>query len=87
MSEEDMHHHCTCCSTQCHVHPYGGRAVYRIALPVTSCSAELPSAVTGAVLETLSVNEENLEHHYTRHERSRSARREDERLPWRKAKR
>lgn len=41
----------------------------------------------GAVLETLSVNEENLDHHYTRHERSRSSRKEDERLPWRKAKR
>ena len=43
--------------------------------------------IAGAVLETLSVNEENLDHHYTRHERSRSSRREDERLPWRKAKR
>jgi hypothetical protein len=28
-----------------------------------------------------------LEHHYTRHEASRSSRREDERLPWRKARR
>jgi len=45
--------------------------------------------VAGAVLETLSVSggEENLDHHYTRHERSRSSKREDERLPWRKAKR
>lgn len=33
------------------------------------------------------MNEENLDHHYTRHERSRSSRREDERLPWRKSKR
>ena len=39
------------------------------------------------MLETLTVNEENLDHHYTRHERSRSSRKEDERLPWRKAKR
>ena len=43
--------------------------------------------LAGAVLETLSVNEEMLDHHYTRHERSRSSRKEDERLPWRKAKR
>ena len=33
------------------------------------------------------MNEDNLDHHYTRHERSRSSRKEDERLPWRKAKR
>lgn len=33
------------------------------------------------------MNEDYLEHHYTRHERSRSSRAEDEVLPWRKQKR
>ena len=33
------------------------------------------------------MNEDFLEHHYTRHERSRSSRAEDEVLPWRKQKR
>lgn len=34
----------------------------------------------------MSINEDYLEHHYTRHERSRSSRAEDEVLPWRKQK-
>ncbi|CAL8470414.1 g9956 [Coccomyxa elongata] len=41
----------------------------------------------GAALETVAMNEDYLEHHYTRHERSRSSRAEDEVLPWRKQKR